>query len=143
MRGCNTAFQRAGTRNAARKRKIKADSPQKRSLLQQLALCQPSRQRRGEIFSKMKYKGNCKSVLEQARPIFIIYTVNRLNNRNFYEFQVGAKVQQRMTGVTEFIHQSLNYSQLSGTGYGLSTDHCSFHVSFTPFVSEGLFFWQT
>lgn len=35
-----------------------------------------------------------KSALEQARPIFIMYTVNSLNNRNFYEFQVGAKVHQ-------------------------------------------------
>lgn len=125
------------------KRKIKADGPQEWCLLQLLALCQPSRQRRGEIFSKIKYKGNCKSVLEQARPIFIMYTVNRLNNRNFYEFQVGAKVHQWMTGVTEFIHQSLNYSQLSGRGYGLNTDQCWFHVSFMPSVSEGLFFWQT
>lgn len=84
-----------------------------------------------------------KSALEQARPIFIMCTVNSLNNRNFYEFQVGAKVHQWMTGVTEFIHQSLNYSWLPRRGYGLNTDQCWLHVRLMPSVSEDLFFWKT
>lgn len=66
-------------------------------------------------------------------------TINRLNNRNFYEFQAGKQVLQWAAKVTHFSIEASITARYLGADIFLHSSHCLLHVNLINFVSGASF----